>query len=441
MSKANTRNPITLPPGKIALVTGAIFLLAICSYWLSRQMEWKTETYYTSGSREARQNNFLAAQQFLARQSVESENLRSFAPLDQLSWQGKSIGPQDTLILVHHYKVLQGQRLQKLMDWVDAGGTLIVSTDNPFMGSQGSADPLLESLGINTYPDTDEDPFIYDEDEYEDEESADTDEADQNKDEEASEQVKTDEHPVESTRQFRCNLIIEPIPVSLRNESEPLAVDYSEVLGFDFDGPEPRLWAGDDDGVYLALFERGQGRILVNADNLIWSNQRIDCHDHAYLLWKLVNPQGRVWFLMNQESSPSLWTKLWQATPLGASAALLALFFWLWANSRRFGPILTRPQQGRRSLAEHFHASAQLLWRRRQHPYLVRLLREQLLRDLQQQIPDFDTWKLSAKLDYLVQISGLPREQIKTALLGQELQHPQAFTQAIACLQTLRKYL
>lgn len=473
----------SLPWHLVAIVLFGLLAVAGGIYWLSQQLEWKEVTDYKGYSDAARRDPFLAANHFLARQAVQTRSIRSFTPLDQLSWQGEAIGPQDTLILIHNYKMLQGQRLQKVLEWVEAGGTLILSTSNPFMGSQGSPDPLLESLGVARHREDPVDDFIYDADEddedydedYDDEDSSDEEDYSDDEDYEyryeesthedsadtdASTQdsatskpataaqasttdeatVDEDEDPLEASRPYRCNIYDDHVSLVLRGEAEPLTLDYSAAWAFDFFGEEPRFWAGNDEGVHLAMFERGQGRILVNSDNEIWENKRIDCHDHAYLLWKLVNPQGKVWFLINQES-PSLWVKLWQATPLGASAALLALFFWLWAKSRRFGPILTREQTGRRSLAEHFHASAQLLWRRQQHPYLVTLMRQQLLREIQQHLPNFDTWKRGEQLTHLAQLSGLPQDHIDKALFNLDLQNPQDFTQAVACLQTLRKHL
>ena len=130
---------------------------------------------------------------------------------------------------------------------------------------------------------------------------------------------------------------------------------------------------------------------------------------------------------------------LWQSTPYGALAALLALALWLWAKAARFGPILTRTESGRRSLAEHIHASATLLWRRQQHPYLVTLLRNELQQHLRSHFPQFENLSAAEQIAHLQTLTTLSEAELETALFSNQLQSPQDFTAAVALLQTIRK--
>lgn len=433
----------------IAVIIGLLF-------WASRYITWKEEEIDLGYSREAQKDDFLAIKQFLAQHGIESQSLRSFGLLDNLAWQGEPLGPRDTLVLLNAHKMLRGQRLDNLLGWVEQGGTVITSTHNPFVGADGS-DPLLDHFGIlvGDYEDT-SDEDISDEAAV-DEAAEDTDDsvkddsvketstesADQPL-EDDSDETSPKENDEESEDEeklpdnhFRCALYLEPLAVDFFGEDEPLLIDYSDGEAFDYYDEEPQGWSGDDRGLHLAQFEWGQGLVIVNSDNGIWTNQRVDCHDHAYALWKLIDHDGKVWFLINQEA-PSLWSLLWQVVPYGMLAALLALGFWLWAKAVRFGPILTRKTDGRRSLAEHIHASAMLLWRRQQHPYLVERLREEVRQQLHQHYPQFSQFSEQEQISHLQQLTALSGSELHRALFSDNLQHPQDFTLAVACLQTIR---
>jgi hypothetical protein len=450
---------------------GVIALLFLgMLYWMSSYITWKEEEIDLGYSKEARKDDFLAVKQFLQQQGVASESLRSFAMLDQMEWQGERLGPDDTLILLNAHKMLRGQRLDNVLAWVEQGGTVITSTYNPFIGNNtGTRDPLLDHFGIEVdHYDDDEDPETesvetYDDDiadeldeelkedldkaldSFDEEENPTQDAEDDSTDEDGEQdnghenkQENEDNEKNRPENYYRCSLFQEPMAVDFLNESEPLLIDYSEGDSFDFYGDEPQGWSGDEVGLHLAQFDWGQGLVIINSDNTIWENQRVDCHDHAYALWKLINHNGKVWFLINQEA-PSLWTILWRATPYGMLAALLALALWLWAKATRFGPILTRATPGRRSLAEHIHASAMLLWRRQQHPYLVSLLRQELRQHLQQHYPLFNQWSEQEQIAHLQTLTPLSAGDLHKALFSDKLQHPQDFTLAVACLQTIRK--
>lgn len=398
------------------------------SYWASHYIVWKEEEIDLGYSREAKKDDFLAIKRFLAQQGVNSQSLRSFGLLDHMEWLGERVGPQDTLILLNAHKMLRGQRLNNLLNWVEQGGTVITTTHNPFIGASGGSDPLLDHFGILINDRADDSP---------DDEDKTPDAAHESPAEDDAED-ESEEKEQRPDNYYRCALYQEPQAVPFVGETEPLLIDYSKGTPFDYYDAEPDGWSGDDRGLHLAQFDWGQGLIIINSDNRIWTNQQADCHDHAYALWQLIDHEGKVWFLINQES-PSLWSLLWQAVPYGMLAAVLALILWLWAKAMRFGPTLTRTGHSRRSLAEHVQASAMLLWRRQQHPYLVELLREDLRQQLQRLYPQFNYWSEAVQISHLQQLTSLSAADIQRALFSDRLLHPQDFTLAVACLQTIRK--
>lgn len=418
-----------LSPRTLVLILGTV-VIAVLGYWLGHHMTWREEEIDTGPSAAARKDPFLAAHRFLQRQGMEAQTLRSFTLLDNLRWQDQPLSPGDTVILLNAHKLLRGERLKSLLAWVERGGTVIASTDNPFVGSNTeSRDLLFEYFGVEIIR-----PHI-------EENFADFDDGNEETDEEAGsadDSELTAEEKRAAAVRLRCNLFIDPQTVNFPHTATPLQIDYSNGNRFDYFYEEPHFKSGDNDGLHLAFFYHGQGRVVINSDNHIWSNNRIDCHDHAYLLWQLISQRGKVWFLINQEA-PSLWTILWRAAPYGMTAALLALALWLWAKALRFGPVLSRHTTGRRSLAEHIHASAMLLWRRQQHPHLVTMLRTDIRRTLAQQHPAFAGWTAPEQINYLQPLTSLSAAQLNHALFSDQLQSPRDFTEAVACLQTLRK--
>jgi hypothetical protein len=420
-----------LSTNQLILIVLAVAIIGM-GYWASRYLTWVEEEIDMGYSQEAKKDEFLAIGYFLREHGVASQTLRNFGLLDNMEWQGERVGPRDTLVLLNAHKMLRGQRLDNLLSWVENGGTVITSTNNPFVGNEGS-DPLLDQFGI-TVNESEDQPFTEQTDENTSSTDASEDSAtDKASTEETADKEKPDNH-------YRCALFQEPQAVEFFDEAEPLLIDYSRGARFDYYDTEPDGWAGDDQGLHMAQFNWGQGLVVINSDNGIWSNWRVDCHDHAYALWKLIEPDSKVWFLVNQEA-PSLWRILWQATPYGMLAAMLALALWLWARAVRFGPILTRTAEGRRSLAEHIHASAMLMWRRQQHPYLVERLREDLRQQLQQLYPQFNDWPEAQQINHLHQLTSLSPADLQRALFSDKLLHPQDFTLAVACLQTIRKNL
>ncbi|MDR7088086.1 DUF4350 domain-containing protein [Cellvibrio fibrivorans] len=490
--------------GALAAVLGGL------GYWWYTTLEWEEKEIDLGYSKEARQNDFLAAEIFLRKQGVQATTVKNLSLLDKHSWRNLKLGAQDTIVIINGYKTLTQERYDSLYEWVEAGGTLITSTQNPFIGTHTSEeDLLLNDFNIELLPEeTDADTRDllemladgFDEEDESDSESADDKNDNKKSDEKASDakhdksaektvadksddknasdkntKTKKDEKP---ENYYRCSLKETPTAVEFADEEKPLNFDFSrrsQFIYYDYvahddnkedtesgetptdqdltvdDAQETESVAEeetdaeedyhyDEKREHLLYFDIGEGSVTITSDNTIWANQRIDCHDHAYGLWRLVNPDGRVWFLINQDA-PSLASILWRNASYGVIAGMIALVLWLWALSVRFGPVLVIEQSGRRSLAEHIYASAMLLWRKQQHPQLLNILRKEILERLDEQHPNLDQASGEQRLEFLHQLTGISQADIKQALFADGLHHPQEFAAAIAHLQTIRKQL
>ncbi len=490
----------SLTPVQRKLILAALAALMIgLGYWWYTTLEWEEKEIDLGYSKEARQNNFLAAEIFLRKQGVQATTVKNLSLLDTHSWRNLKLGAQDTVVIINGYKTLTPERYDALYEWVENGGTLITSTQNPFIGTHTSEeDLLLNDFNIGLEPekvDQDTRDFLerladgFDEADDESDSEADNEKNDERKSDEedlsekesvadkSSDAAEAGSSDKESGNKkdkttkaekpenhYRCAMNETPTPIEFGRDEKPLNFDFSRrspFIYYDYvahnnadenettdeleesdvsEETDEKDYHHDEKREHLLYFDIGAGSVTITSDNTIWANQRIDCHDHAYGLWQLVNPDGRVWFLINQDA-PSLAAILWRNASYGVAAGIIALVMWLWALSARFGPILVVEQTGRRSLAEHIYASAMLLWRKQQHPQLLNLLRKEILERLDEQHPNLNQASGDERLEFLHQLTGIAQADIKQALFADGLHHPQEFAAAIAHLQTILKQL
>lgn len=492
---SNTINNKKLSVRQRWLLLGAIVLILIgACYWWSTKLVWEEKEVDRGYSKEAYRNGFLAAEIFLRKHGVQATTVKNLSLLDNQSWRNIKLGAHDTIVIVNGYKALSEERYDSLYDWVENGGTLITSTQNPFVGTHTSEeDVLLSDFNINLAPQEKNKDHRDPLEKLADELDKAVERAEKEDDVEASDEVSAEpevevsedaeesggidkavsedkitkaENPEKKKAKdgkpeeyYRCSLDQTPSNITFGGEDIAIAFDFSHSRPFIYydyvahtennEGNSPDNDAPDSDEEnhhhdekqrHLLYFDVGAGSITITSDNYIWANPRIDCHDHAYALWRLSNPKGRVWFLVNQDA-PSLASILWRNASYGVLAALIALLLWLWAKSLRFGPVLVVEQTGRRSLAEHIYASAMLLWRKQEHPQLLELLRKEILDRMDEQHPNLTQATREQRVEFLQELTGINAADIEKALYSIALRQPQDFAAAIAHLQTIRKQL
>lgn len=468
----------------IMLLVFAAVVIAGIIYWAISNFRWEEKEIDLGYSSEAKQNDFLAAELFLRKHGVQATSVKNLSLLDNHRWRNIELGQNDTIVLINANKTLTRERYDRLYEWIENGGTLITSTQNPFIGSHtNEEDLLLRDFGITPaadhVPDLAQSLFDTfdnkdDEDEEQEESIEDSTEASDDpsaeqlpKQEDKTSKVKKTKKEEKPENYYRCSLNDEPTEIAFANEEKPLRFDFSRYDPFfyqsedDYENEVPledEISTADEENLteesteesgedidntktsHMLYFDVGAGGITITSDNTIWSNRRIDCHDHAYALWSLANHNGRVWFLINQDA-PSLTAIIWRNAPYGVLAALLSLLLWLWAKSQRFGPVFASETLARRSLAEHIFASSMLLWRNQQHPQLLALLRQHIFTRLLQQHPHLLHASQQERSVFLQELTGIELAAIQRALYAEDVHQPQDFANAIAHLQTIRKQL
>ena len=373
-------------------------------YWINAHFKKHCEAVEIGFQGAAADNPLLAAQQLLERMGSVVITTTSVSQLKQLD-------SQDTLILWGTDGLFDATQTQQLLNWVEAGGHLIIASNTIFNGSENSSNSLLQQLKIYRL----EDNLEY----------------------------------------LPQDQIIPATPLTWENEAIQVEFDPHYRLEYTDD---PAIEILDDYGTHFLFYYYGTGMISLLSDMQFIHNQAIGQYDHAQFLWSLVHferPARQIWLLRSphylseitkienpvENRIPSfgqlIWFKWW-ATVISASILLL---FWLWHIMSRFGPLLPDPTGTRRRLLEHIEASGHFLWRYRQTEFLLRGARQSVLNKLASVHPDWVRLSPSKLSQYLASLGQLSAEEIEEALYHTQPQTEIAFTQAIRILTQISRML
>ncbi|HMU66983.1 MAG TPA: DUF4350 domain-containing protein, partial [Cellvibrionaceae bacterium] len=348
--------------------------------------------------------------------------LRTFAD-GKFSWQGKALGPGDSLIITDGYGSLLDAEAEHLLAWVQQGGHLIYHLGNPFVDlDRIETDPILLQLGLELI------------------------------EPEALLPSAAQEPPAQKA----ANYVLKPSPlpacyrstttvsIALPDLPHPLQVDLGAgrtvLMGDDSPAPLWQAGATEESSTPAAGFSLGEGRITLLSNLSAWQNRRLHCGDHGYFLKSLLGPGGQVAWFINLDA-PSLWQRLWLLAPEAVLASLLTLLAWLWQVNVRFGEPLLETTRTRRAFLDHFKAWANYLWRQPLIRAQIAALRQDCLKRAARRVPGFQALPATEQLKRIEQLSGLA-----PALLQQALNRPveyqaQTITDIIAALQQLRNHL
>ncbi len=414
---------------KRVLISALCLVIAAIGYWFFWHIEWIEKEIDTGYSEQARRNHFLAAEQFLQQNGLAVEQFRSSSLADRINDQDTVISTDDTLLLINGYRTLKDERQEKVWQWLQRGGHVIMSTRNDFIGnSNDEVDQLLARAGISIVPiDTSE--IIIDDD------ADETNEAD-------TDTPETDNLP------WQCRGTEGVVSIDFSGEPDPLQARFNGKHHLIDNNENAKAWVNDDSGTVLLQYNIGEGMLTVTNSNHLWNNANIGCFDHAFLLWSLTSHQGKTWIINNQDAI-SLWKQLWRGIPYAMLSLSLCLLLWLWRASTRFGPIRQYTITKRRRFLEHIQANAAFLWRQKQDQQLLETLRQQVLRLMARHHQGFSQLNRNEKVNAVVNVTKLPAAEIQAALFDTDndgtkqnrKMHSQEFVAQVQRLQMIRNRL
>lgn len=245
-------------------------------YWINTYLVEHDQTVETGLPSEAVDNPLVVAQWLLERMGSVVITKKAVVDIQQLE-------SQDTLILWGSDQLFTATQTQPLLEWVEAGGHLIIAS-NTVYDPQNLANPLLQALKIYRLKD--------------------------------------------SLEYLSLNQIIFATPFTWESNSIQVVFDPHYRLEYIDD---PAIEIGDDYGTHLLLYYYGTGMISILSDMQFIHNQAIGKYDHAQFLWSLVNFERlaqRVWLFpyfegMTQtiDKIPSLSQLIWDKKGIVAISA------------------------------------------------------------------------------------------------------------------------
>ena len=375
---------MTLRQGLIVALLLA--LGGVIGYWFYTHFEKVRKEKAVGFLGAARYNPLLAAQRYF----------ESFGLVAQ-SVEGLSTLPPSTVTLLipsARYEMGRGEA-QRLRHWVESGGHLVVVPSAAFDEEYRRTDFLLDPLGIQVSP-------------VEDPQSG--------------------------------GLVDVDWPGS--GDFITIKIDAYVRLRPTQHTPKRLLELRDGDGAYLMRLALGRGVLTVVSDAKFLNNWNLNKNDHAAYLWRVAQAgdQRPVWLVFS-DGMPPLHRWLLQHAWAALISAGTLLLLWLWAASRRFGPLYPIVPLARRRLRDHIEASGRFLWRAGQGEALLKGVRQALYRALELRHPAWAGLASNALYQRLSERSGASHEAVQGALLYTHHGSEHEFTLAIQTLERIRKSL
>lgn len=369
---------------RLSITAFAVALLASCA-------EYEDETYEIGYKGEARFNPFLAASRLLERFDYSAERSSGISRLpDRL-----------TTIIIPAGSVPSFGSAQRLRRWVEGGGHLIYL--------------------VSGYRRQDSDSFSF------------------------RETISEANHPL--LEEFGIELVaIEQAEAisELRVQSGELMVDLpgDEAISVPstLATPDVAIAAAEPGKSRLLSMPLSNGRLTVVGNAAPFRNRNIENYDHARLILELVGLHGAdsVLFIYGKGTTFMKMLFYYAWMPLLGLGILTLL--WIWKNLPRFGPVIPHFDGGSRQFTEHIEMSGRFLWRHHASAALLAPLATQIHRTFQKKYPHIDD-SIDAHIDYLVEHTDLPREEISEALLGLPVKDPASMTRVVKNLKLLSEAL
>lgn len=394
---------------KRSVVWGLLVLLVLGvagSLWFLDNFEQVPTSRWEAAAPEAQRNPYLAFERLGTQLGRPVTRIASPQSLD-------SLAPGGVLILDQHRRQnINGARADRILDWVAQGGYLIVAAEPV------ADDPLLARLGASRYR------------------------------AKASLQCKPDEAAAPD-----ADTPAKPVPprgnplleVRLPDDATTFRIDrsgYGNLLSSA--QPLPAWRAGPDEERSVVLhYAWGRGQATVVSSLSMLSNRHLGQHDHAELIWALLQryqPQGEL-RLVSRMEMPTLWEWLLESAWMASISAALLIALWLWRIVPRFGDTMPTPSLDRRNLSQHLAAVGRCVWREGGINHWLDVVRQAIQQRLALRHPYLSRQDAAWRRKTLAGIAYCRPQEIEQALEARRERNPDRFTEAIRILQRLDQRL
>ncbi len=451
------------------LLAGALYA-ALNWFEVVDHQEW------TDVQGPARTNPYLAMQRMLADMGAKTILLKQQSDIDTL--------PEKSTLILGDRRLarMTPKRVARLVEWVRAGGHLMVEAEQPKLDDPVLAAFRLGHIGLRWTPigykeksDKKQKLSAKSKTDSGTENANDTENADDADNPEGlgvdAENLPVDPLPEANSRQkvapkpagaaiapmFRTSGISEIVyadGATFKVAFAPyqnLRVNAGVVA--DVAADNPILMVSDNIGLRMVQFAEGQGQVTAISNFDFMARRQLSKHDHAEFLWHLVaNSQ---WKNLAQQSSiqsgekslpvvalalrfeeGGLWKWLGQHAWMVLAAFFSLLLMWILRMVSRFGPLPDKAPAMRLSLGEHLSAMGRYVGRHQGWNALVCPARERILAQLHRQHTGLLKLDRAAQIVILEQTTGVSQAQVQRALFG-DVNDRRTFTEVIRNLKML----
>lgn len=425
---------------RIVWITLALIVLgALGSLWFMDNFERRPVKTRVPPEAEARRNPYLALERFLGRMGRPLKREGDPRFLDRLPAGGVVI------LDVNRRAQMTPARIDQLLAWVGRGGYLIAAAELP-----GLEDPLLARFDLRRWGEAKKPAPADDDEEDDDGESTPGPEASATPGEAAQRPPEPTPAPAAAptpTRPTPARRVTPPrvVTVAIPGAARPLTTAFL-APGLQ-PGRRTPAWSADapEAGAQLVHFSHGAGQVTFVAGlPRRLSNLAIGQHDHAELIWTLVQTYqpdtAKPIHLLTRLTVQRLWDWLIERAWAVLVAGALLLGLWLWRVVPRFGTAQPEPEPDRRQLREHLTALGLYLWRRGGLDHWLAVARDAFQSRLARRHPALAGLPPARQAEALAQLTHRPVALIAAALHGPATTAT-AFTHALRTLRNLERSL
>jgi hypothetical protein len=376
-----TSRHVLIGLGAIALVA----LIAAGFAWWNRTYERTEEWVDLPRTGEAQRNPL-----YVLKLALQADGVKAQAR-PRLQRDTVTLATRDTVLLYSDPRTLSKTDVRALLDWVEAGGHLLVRTPPPGPLDVDAPIALLDELGV----------------------------------------LVRNEGP-------EC--------AGLDVRGEEGHVEFCRGRRFDLgdDAPPSRLqWGDDERGRVFVRLVHGEGFVDVVGDFDFLANDALKDVPHIALTRQLLAPNYRAGtvHLIYAAQMPSFWMTLLRGSWMVWVPLMLALLAWLWRRTQRFGPLLPAPAVERRSLLEHVTASGEHVYRYGYAHLLHDAARKAFLARLRRRDPQAAALEGDTQAAMLAERFGMSPAEIRDALASPIARDHTAFRSRVATLMRMRNSL
>ena len=359
--------------------------------------EWVEYSVPRGMSQKAFQNNKLAMEQYLQKRGIE------FQTSDEMMTVFEEAVPTDTVVYLPLYHgVLAPHQTETILDWVQAGGTLLYRPNRPLDNTGGRPnDPILEHLSVQLHRDNSR--------------------AQRN----LAAMFKT--YREGCTTQGTAIVKVDLGHETLQTNLSPFVSYTQEFTGV---VPVPQK---------VVAIQETLGWIILIASDTQWGNQFFLCHDNSKLLYNLITygPEGLkkntlIW--LQAKEFRWLTDRLWENYPIQVLLLLCIVVLWIRMVTVRQVRHFPPKEDGPRSIREYVSSTAHFKWQAGKSTELLAEQRRYILSKTK-------STKLEDAVEELTARTELTRQEIEHALLGNPYGNKKQFISMVKTLNRLRQKL